>query len=36
MVIPGTSNPLIAMMYSESFMKEVFSKKEEAMDVENP
>lgn len=35
MVIPGTSNPQVAKMFSESMMKELFGAKHEA-DEENP
>ena len=35
MVIPGTSNPQVAKMFSESMMKELFGGKNEA-DEENP
>lgn len=35
MVVPGSSNPLIAKMYAEALMKEVFPEKHQ-MDEENP
>ena len=35
MVIPGTSDPLIAKMFSQALMKEVLGKSEEAA-PENP
>jgi hypothetical protein len=35
MVIPGSSDPMVAKLYSEALMKEVFGSKQEA-DPENP
>jgi len=35
MVVPGSSNPMVAKMFSEALMKEVFGEKQ-AVDEENP
>lgn len=36
MVIPGTSDPLVAKLFSQALMKEALGKVEEAAPAENP